>query len=267
VRAHPIAAETERAASPSLLGLASSCFVGDLDGAAGTLAKHAASSTGGYACLCNVHVLTQALDEASIFHAVDGAALRFPDGEPVAWLLRRMGYDRARRIGGPDLFPRVLGEGRSMGLRHFLVGSTESTLAGVRRAMVDRYAGVDVVGTGSLPFADEPAVEDSLVDTILEARVHVVWVALGAPKQELWMARAAPRMTGVTLVGVGAAFDFLAGTKRRAPVSMQRAGLEWLHRLASEPHRLTGRYVRSNTEFIVRTGLELGRRRLGGRRR
>jgi N-acetylglucosaminyldiphosphoundecaprenol N-acetyl-beta-D-mannosaminyltransferase len=154
-----------------------------------------------------------------------------------------------------------------MGLRHFFVGSTESTLAGVRRAMVDRYAGVDVVGTRSLPFADEPAVEDSLVETILESRVHVVWVALGAPKQELWMARAAPRMPGVTLVGVGAAFDFHAGIKRRAPEPMQRAGLEWLHRLASEPRRLTGRYVRSNTEFIVRTGLELGRRRLGGRRK
>ena len=261
-----IATDMETAGSPSLLGLASRCFVGDLDDAAEALANHAASAAGGYACLCNVHVLTQALDDASILHAVDGAALRFPDGEPVAWLLRRMGYDRAQRIGGPDLFPRVLGEGRSMGLRHFFVGSTESTLAGVRRAMVDRYAGVDVVGTRSLPFAGEPAVEDSLVETILDARVHVVWVALGAPKQELWMARAAPRMPGVTLVGVGAAFDFLAGTKRRAPVPMQRAGLEWLHRLASEPRRLTARYVRSNTTFMVRTGLELGRRRLGSHR-
>jgi N-acetylglucosaminyldiphosphoundecaprenol N-acetyl-beta-D-mannosaminyltransferase len=257
--------ESEPALSTGLLGLASTCFVGDLDSAADSLARHAASAAGGYACLCNVHVLTEALHDASVLNAVEGAALRFPDGEPVAWLLRRMGFEAARRIGGPDLLPRVVDRGRGVGLRHFLVGSTEPTLAILQRVIVDRFPGADVIGAQSLPFADAPTVEDSLVETIRDKRVQVAWVALGAPKQELWMARAAPEMAGVTLVGVGAAFDFLAGSKRRAPVAIQRAGLEWMHRLASEPRRLTSRYVRSNTEFIARTGIELARRRLRGR--
>ena len=253
-----IASDMEPAGSPGLLGLASRCFVGDLDDAAESLAKHAESGAGGYACLCNVHVLTEALHKASVLHAVEGAALRFPDGEPVAWLLRRMGFETAQRIGGPDLFPRVVERGRGIGLRHVFVGSTEPTLARVRRTMVDRYAGADVADALTLPFADEPGIEGSLVDSILDVRAHIVWVALGAPKQELWMARAAPRMPEVTLVGIGAAFDFLAGTKRRAPQAMQRAGMEWLHRLASEPRRLIVRYARSNTEFVVRSGYRAG---------
>jgi N-acetylglucosaminyldiphosphoundecaprenol N-acetyl-beta-D-mannosaminyltransferase len=262
IREHTIASDVEPAVSPGLLGLVSMCFVGDLDDAADALAKHAVSGAGGYACLCNVHVLTEALHETSIRHAVEGAALRFPDGEPVAWLLRRLGFETAQRIGGPDLFPRVIERGRGLGLRHVFVGSTEPTLAQLRTTMIDRYPGAAVMETLTLPFADEPEVEGSLVDSIRELRAHIVWVALGAPKQELWMTHAAPRMPEVTLVGVGAAFDFLAGTKRRAPVAMQRAGLEWLHRLASEPRRLMVRYTRSNTEFVVRSGFELGRRRL-----
>ena len=259
-----IEADAKPAVSTGLLDLASTCFVGDLDGAAESLASHAASSVGGYACLCNAHVLTEALHDVSVLNALEGAALRFPDGEPVAWLLRRMGFGTARRIGGPDLFPRVVDRGREMGLRHFLLGSTEPTLATLRRVIVDRFPGADVIGALSLPFANAPAVEDSLVETIRDTRAQVVWVALGAPKQELWMARAAPVMAGVTLVGVGAAFDFFTGAKQRAPVPIQRAGLEWLHRLASEPRRLTSRYVRSNTEFIARTGIGLARRRLRG---
>jgi N-acetylglucosaminyldiphosphoundecaprenol N-acetyl-beta-D-mannosaminyltransferase len=262
IREQSIASDVEPAISPGLLGLASSCFVGGLDEAAESLVRHAATAAGGYACLCNVHVLTEALHDASILDAVEGAAFRFPDGEPVAWLLRRLGFQTAHRIGGPDLFPRVVERGRSIGLRHVFLGSTEPTLARLQRTMVDRYPGAEVVGALSLPFADEPDVEAALVGTVRDVRAQIVWVALGAPKQELWMARAAPRMPDVTFVGIGAAFDFHAGTKRRAPLAMQRLGLEWLHRLASEPRRLGVRYVRSNTEFMIRTGFELGHRRL-----
>ena len=248
--------------SRGLVDLASTCFVGDLDRAADSLARHAASAAGGYACLCNVHVLTEALHDPALREAVEGAAWRFPDGEPVAWLLRRMGFVTARRIGGPDLFPAVVDRGRALGLRHFLVGSTEPTLSMLQRAIVDRFPGADVVGARSLPFADAPDVEDVLVEAITEKHAQVAWVALGAPKQELWMARAAPVLPGVTFLGVGAAFDFLTGAKRRAPVSAQRLGLEWLHRLASEPGRLTSRYVRSNSEFIAHVAVELARGRL-----
>jgi N-acetylglucosaminyldiphosphoundecaprenol N-acetyl-beta-D-mannosaminyltransferase len=254
-------------ASASLLELVSSCFVGDLETAADALVQHAAAERAGYVCLCNVHVLTTALHDVRVRAALNGAAIRFPDGEPVAWLLRRSGFPRARRIGGPDLFPRVIGSGRDVGLRHFLVGTRKPNLERLSRVIVDRYPGAEVVGVYAPPFADEPEVEDTLVEMVRAASAQLVWVALGAPKQELWMARAAPALPSATLVGVGAAFDFVGGAKRRAPELMQRAGLEWLHRMASEPRRLTMRYVRSNSEFVARTGFELARRSVRTHRR
>jgi N-acetylglucosaminyldiphosphoundecaprenol N-acetyl-beta-D-mannosaminyltransferase len=253
---------TEVAASRSLFELASTCFVGDLGSASDIVVERVAAGSGGYVCLCNVHVLTQALHDDALARAVRGAAIRFPDGEPVAWLLRRTGSPEARRIGGPDLFPLVVDHGRRARLRHLFVGSTESTLERLARVIGERYAGADVAGIHPLPFAEAPEIEDALVERVQSAGVNIVWVALGAPKQELWMARAAPLLPATVFVGVGAAFDFLAGDKRRAPAAMRRAGLEWLHRLASEPRRLTGRYLRSNSEFIARTGVELSRQRL-----
>jgi N-acetylglucosaminyldiphosphoundecaprenol N-acetyl-beta-D-mannosaminyltransferase len=246
----------------SLLELAASCFVGDLETASDVLVEHAADERGGYVCLCNVHVLTTALHDVRVNAVLSRAAIRFPDGEPVAWLLRRTGFSHAERIGGPDLFTRVIDRGRNVGLRHFLVGSTRPNLTRLTRAIVNLYPGADVVGAYAPPYADEPTVEEKLTEIVRAASAHLVWVALGAPKQELWIARAAPALPGATLVGVGAAFDFVGGTKRRAPVFMQRAGLEWLHRMVSEPRRLSLRYVRSNSEFIGRTALELAERRL-----
>ena len=261
------ASESEAVRRSSLLDLASSCFVGDLDEAADRIVEHASDNTGGYICLCNVHVLTQALHDPRLRLVLEGAAIRLPDGEPVAWLLRRLGLQRAKRIGGPDVFPHVIDRGREAELRHFFVGSTERNLSTLRSAIVDRYPGAEVVGLFAPPYADEPDVEEALIEMVHAARTHVVWVGLGAPKQELWIARAAPAFPGVTLIGVGAAFDFVGGAKRRAPAWMQQVGLEWLHRMASEPRRLTSRYVRSNSEFIGRSGVELAVRQLRARRR
>jgi N-acetylglucosaminyldiphosphoundecaprenol N-acetyl-beta-D-mannosaminyltransferase len=199
-----------------LLELASSCFVGGLEVASDVLVEHAADERGGYVCLCNVHVLTTALHDARLRAALGGAALRFPDGEPVAWLLRRTGSPQAERIGGPDLFPRVVDRGRAVGLRHFLVGSTEQNLLRLTGAIVDRYPGADVVGVHAPPYVDQPDVDGALIEMVQDASPHLVWVALGAPKQELWIARAAPALPRSTLVGVGAAFDFVGGAKRRA---------------------------------------------------
>jgi len=250
-----------------LVELVSTCFVGDLDDGSDALVEHAASGRGGYACLCNVHVLTEALHDAELQTILRSAAIRFPDGEPVAWLLRRTGHGRARRIGGPDLLPRVVDRGRAVGLRHFLAGSTEENLARVADALRGHFAGAEIVGTQALPYAHEPPVDERLLEQAREARAQVLWVSLGAPKQERWMVRAAPLLPDVMLAGVGAAFDFVAGTKPRAPALMQRAGLEWLHRMASEPRRLTSRYIRSNSEFVGRTAWELARRRLRAGRR
>ena len=257
------ASEVQAVLPASLLELASSCYVGNIDTAVERIMKHAGAELGGYACLCNVHVLTTALHDARLRLALSRAEIRFPDGEPVAWLLRRLGLPQARRIGGPDLFARVVDQGREVRLRHFFVGSTEQNLDRLRHTLVDRYPGADIVGVHAPPHAVEPEVEELAIRKIQAARAQLVWVGLGAPKQELWAARAAPDLPGVTLVGVGAAFDFLGGAKRRAPAWMQRSGLEWVFRLASEPRRLATRYVRSNSEFMVRTTWELARRYVG----
>lgn len=246
----------------SLIGLATSCDMGDLDEAARAVIARVTERSGGYVCLCNVHLLTLSTRDAPLRNALGGAWKRFPDGAPVAWLQRKVGYDGARRIGGPDLMPRVVDIGREAGVRHFLFGSTPAVTLGVDRALRERCPGAEIVGRYSPPFSTGGEVEPSSIAAIAAARPDIVWCALGAPKQELWMHEAAPMLPGVVLLGVGAAFDFLAGTKKRAPGWMRDSGFEWAHRLASEPARLGGRYLKTNTEFLLRAGIELTRQRL-----
>lgn len=246
----------------NVLGLAASCHVGDLESAARAAVDHAVTRGGGYVCLCNVHLLTLSLHDERLHDALAAAWKRLPDGAPVAWLQRRLGHHHAQRIGGPDLMPRVVDLGRQSGIRHFLLGSTLGVLSGVERVLTDRYEGAQIVGSHSPPFAATATSDSDAIEAIQAADAHVVWCALGAPKQELWMHRFAPSLPNVVFLGVGAAFDFLAETKPRAPRWMQDRGLEWLHRLRSEPVRLGGRYLKTNTEFLVRSGLELTQRRL-----
>jgi len=244
----------------NLLGLAASCHIGDLDSAARAVVSRGGDGAGGYVCLCNVHLLTLSLHDVQLRRALGAAWERLPDGAPVAWLQRRLGHRDARRIGGPDLMPRVADLGREQGLRHFFLGSTSEVLEGVERALEQRFVGIQIAGSHSPPFADSVSHDTGAIEAVRAADAQIVWCALGAPKQELWMHRFAPLLPSVLFLGVGAAFDFLAATKPRAPVWMQDRGLEWFHRLGSEPTRLGARYVRTNTEFLVRSGFELARR-------
>jgi len=209
--------------------------------------------------LCNVHVLTTAQRDLDLRAALERAWAVFPDGAPVAWLLRRSGAPNAGRIAGMELMSAVIERGIAHGLRHYFVGSTPEVLAKLERNLPERFPGVRLVGSAG-PFGNE-ATLDSVVAHICEAEPHVVWCAFGAPKQEFWMHRNADALAPALVLGVGAAFDFYAGTKKRAPVWMQRAGLEWLHRLLSEPQRLFGRYLTTNSEFLARASIQLVKRR------
>jgi N-acetylglucosaminyldiphosphoundecaprenol N-acetyl-beta-D-mannosaminyltransferase len=238
------------------------CFAGDLDVAAAAVVERALAREGGYACLGNVHSLVSAVHDPELRRALDEAAVVFPDGSPVAWLQRRHGARGAARIAGPDLMARVFELGQAGGVRHYLFGATDDVSAELDRRLRHRFPDAIICGRWSPPFAavDAPEMARS-VEAIGSAGAHIVWCGLGMPKQELWMQRYTPHLEPALTIGVGAAFDFLAGTKRRAPIAIQRLGLEWLHRLASEPLRLSGRYFRTNSEFIALIGWELLRRR------
>ena len=238
-------------ASSDVMGVR--CFAGTLDGAVACVIDRVMSRLGGYAVLCNVHVLMTAQDQLDVQRAVDDAWLVFPDGAPVAWLQRKLGAGVAERVGGPDLMLSVLDHGRARGLRHVFVGSTDPTLERLSDRIRAQLRDVEIVGTLSPPFGIEDEWSDDAVAEIRGWRPDIIWLALGAPKQEIWMRQYASAVAPALVIGVGAAFDFHAETKRRAPEWMQRAGLEWIHRLASEPRRLAGRYVTTNAAFLVRT--------------
>jgi N-acetylglucosaminyldiphosphoundecaprenol N-acetyl-beta-D-mannosaminyltransferase len=265
------ATEPHRVASPPSDGESSGlarcpvlgveCFAGDPATAARAVAERALAGSGGYCCFCNVHVLGLVQRHENVRRALEDAWIVFPDGAPVAWLQRRFGV-ASQRVPGPDLMPSVLGLGLPAGLRHFLFGSTPQVLDALQERLRAAYPGIRIAGALSPPF--ELTSEHRwgwAMDEISRTEPHVVWCALGAPQQELWMHRHANGLSPALVLGVGAAFDFLAGTKHRAPLWMQRCSLEWLHRLASEPCRLSGRYVRTNSAFVLRAGIELLKRR------
>lgn len=238
-----------------------SCFAGTAESAAQLVVERARSRRGGYVCFANAHSLTLAKRRADVREALAKSWMVFPDGAPISWLLRTQGVS-AHRVAGPDLMPQVMRVAPE--LRHFLFGSDTATLARLRGRLEASMPNVQIAGAFAPPFGDLATIEKSRgMDAIRLVEPHIVWCAFGAPKQELFMFRNAQRLFPSLLIGVGAAFDFVAGTKARAPMWMQAHALEWLHRLALEPRRLTGRYVRWNAEFAIRAGSELLRRPRG----
>ena len=197
-----------------------------------------------YVCFANAHLTATARRDARTADALDGAGFVLADGAPVAWAAG------TERIAGADVFEALCD--RARGDRHFFLGSTPEVLAGLSADVAERHAGVHVCGTYSPPFG--PALFDelpSITERINEARPDVLWVGLGAPRQEQWMQAARSLLDVPLMLGVGAVFEFVAGTKRRAPSWMQRTGLEWGFRLALEPRRLAGRYLATNTAFSL----------------
>jgi N-acetylglucosaminyldiphosphoundecaprenol N-acetyl-beta-D-mannosaminyltransferase len=156
--------------------------------------------------------------------------------------------------------PRVCEKGVALNLRHFLLGSTSQVLDQLQANLERHHPGIAIVGSYSPSRSEIEGDVQGLVSRVGSSDPHIVWCAFGAPRQEIWMARAAPQLSSSLLVGVGAAFDFIAGTKPRAHPWLQRAGFEWAHRLSTEPKRLIGRYLRTNCEFVLRAAAQLLRR-------
>jgi len=201
-------------------------------------------------CICNVHSVVTAAQDPSFMAVLNGADMATPDGMPVAWMLRALGRRGQARINGPDLMWRYLAEAERLGQVVSFYGSTDTTLERLLQALRRTYPALKVGAVISPPFRALSAEEEQgYRQRIEDAGTAVLFVGLGCPKQERWMAAQRGRLNAV-MVGVGAAFDYHAGTIVRAPLWMQRSGLEWLHRLASEPRRLWKRYLVTNSVYL-----------------
>ena len=199
----------------------------------------------------NVHVVVTASTEPDFGAVVAAADMAAPDGAPIAWMLRRLGHTDQEQVPGPDLTWALLGRCEAENLPVYFFGSSRETLGLLAERIVVAFPNLNVVGFEAPPFRPITAEEDAeSVERINSSGAGLVFVGLGCPKQEHWMLAHRGRINAVML-GVGAAFDFHAGTVSRAPVWMRDNGLEWLHRLASEPRRLWKRYLVTNTLFVL----------------
>jgi N-acetylglucosaminyldiphosphoundecaprenol N-acetyl-beta-D-mannosaminyltransferase len=204
-----------------------------------------------YVCICNVHSVVTARQNKDFGHVVAQADMATADGAPVAWFLRQLGFKEQQRINGPDLMMRCCAEAEKTGLPVYLYGSTAATLMLLEANLKRKFHHIVIAGSYSPPFgAASIEQQRAEIEHINASGAGLVFVGLGCPKQEMWMAKNRDSVAAV-MIGVGAAFDYHAGTVKRAPVWMQHAGLEWLHRLASEPGRLWKRYLVTNSIFVV----------------
>jgi N-acetylglucosaminyldiphosphoundecaprenol N-acetyl-beta-D-mannosaminyltransferase len=204
-----------------------------------------------YVCICNAHsVVTAALDP-EFNMVVNGADMATPDGAPVAWALRHFGFERQERINGPDLMWRYLRKAEQLNQGVYFYGSTEETLEKLQFVVRTHFPLLRICGAYAPPFYTPTKREDEKeIEAINKSGASVVFVGLGCPKQEKWMAAHCGRIHAL-MIGVGAAFDYHSGTVRRAPLWFQRNGLEWLFRLCAEPRRLFKRYMVTNTLFVL----------------
>ena len=205
---------------------------------------------GDYICVSNVHTTVMAFRDESYRKVQNSGAMALPDGQPLSIVSRRRGYSEAQRVPGPDLMPAILHLSEEKGYRHYFYGSTPETLEKLRKVLLDRFPKLQIVGMYAPPFRPLTEEEDQeAVRQINESGADFVWVALGAPKQEKWMYEHRGRVNGL-MIGVGAAFDFIAGTVRRAPMWMQKLCLEWVYRICQDPKRMFPRYVSTNFAFL-----------------
>lgn len=206
--------------------------------------------SGNYMCVSNVHTTVMSFDDAEYCAVQNGGIMAIPDGGPLSSVGRKRGFSGMKRTTGPDYMKEMLKISNEERYRHFFYGSTEETLKKLQRTLKRSYPNVQVAGMFSPPFRTLSAQEDEeIVHMINESNADFVWIGLGAPKQERWMAEHQGKIKGF-MIGVGAAFDYEAGNIDRAPMWMQKANLEWLYRLLQEPKRLFKRYFYTNTKFI-----------------
>ena len=231
--------------------------------AAGRVVEWATERVGRYVCVANVHMTMEAYDDPAFRSLVNDADLVTPDGMPLVWLLGRAGIRDATRVYGPTLTLHVCEAAARAGIPVGFYGGRPESLNGLVAAMRARFPALQVAYAESPPFRPAtPAEDDATVAAILGSGARILFVGLGCPKQETWMAAHEDRLPLVQL-GVGAAFAFHAGEVRQAPAWIQNLGMEWAFRLAMEPRRLWKRYLIGNSRFVWAVAMESLRNRRG----
>ena len=221
------------------------------------VAEWAIAEESRYVCVANVHMIMEAYDDPTYRAVLNSADLVTPDGMPLVWMLRRKGFRKQQRVYGPELTLRVCFHAATKGIPVGFYGGRSEVLEALERRVKERYPRLDVAFSHSPPFRPLSVEEDLYVVEKLDASgARILFVGLGCPKQERWMAEHRGRIKAVML-GVGAAFNLIAGFLPQAPGWMQRAGLEWMFRLLQEPTRLAPRYFKHNPRFAILAAVEL----------
>lgn len=206
--------------------------------------------SGDYICVSNVHTTVTAYEDEEYRKVQNGGIMAIPDGGPLSSVGQKRGFKNMKRTTGPSLMGEIFKISAAKRYRHYFYGSTDETLEKLYAVLMETYPGIQIAGMYSPPFRPMTEEEDKeIVERINETKPDFVWVGLGAPKQEKWMAAHQGRVNGL-MIGVGAGFDYYAGNIERAPEWMQKSNLEWVYRLLQDPRRLFGRYWHTNTKFI-----------------
>jgi N-acetylglucosaminyldiphosphoundecaprenol N-acetyl-beta-D-mannosaminyltransferase len=227
------------------------------DRAATLITAWAREGASKYVCIATVNNVMESYGSAEFRSVMNGADLVTPDGMPLVWGLRLLGHKTATRVYGPDLTEILLERAASESLPVGFYGGSTHVLQRLLDAVTERFPKLAVTYQLSPPFRPlTPEEDDQVVDTINRSGARILFIGLSTPKQERWMAAHKGRIQAV-MVGVGAAFDFLSGTKLQAPRWMMRIGMEWFFRLVTEPRRLWKRYLKHNPRFVVLFALQL----------
>jgi N-acetylglucosaminyldiphosphoundecaprenol N-acetyl-beta-D-mannosaminyltransferase len=205
----------------------------------------------------NVHVIMEASDDPTFRDRLNMADMVNPDGVPLVWMLRALGQRTAQRVYGPDLTVALLAAAENAGISVGFYGGSTHVLDALTRVVSARHPHLKIAYTESPPYRPLTCEEDeAVIERIAASGVQLLFVGLGCPKQEIWVTDHRGKVPAVMLA-VGAAFDFIAGTKPQAPRWMMRSGLEWAFRFATEPRRLGKRYLKHNPRFIALMFLQL----------
>jgi len=235
------------------------------EGCHSLLLGRAQAGQGGYVCVSNVHTTMMGYWDSHYRTITNESLLSVPDGLPLVWAMNSLTEGGQDRVRGPSLMRDLVDKGRTENLKHFLFGGSPQALKSLKEKLEKEYPGAEIVGEESPPFKPfEKITKEELLaqaERINATGAQLVWVGLGAPKQELWMYAQRNSIKGVML-GVGAAFDLLSGRIPEAPALMQALGLEWLYRFWQEPGRLWKRYVFNNPAFLVLWFAQLAKTKL-----